>query len=50
VGGRYSALTAFGLVPAALIGCDIASLLKSAQALRKNVVQVCLPEEIQVWF
>ncbi|NMB60965.1 MAG: bifunctional transaldolase/phosoglucose isomerase [Chloroflexi bacterium] len=36
VGGRYSALTAFGLVPAALIGCDIASLLKSAQALREK--------------
>lgn len=31
VGGRYSALTAFGLVPSALAGCDIASLLKSAQ-------------------
>lgn len=31
VGGRYSALTAFGLVPAALAGCDIASLLRSAQ-------------------
>ena len=31
VGGRYSALTAFGLVPSGLAGCDIASLLKSAQ-------------------
>jgi transaldolase/glucose-6-phosphate isomerase len=30
VGGRYSALTAFGLVPAGLIGGDIAALLDSA--------------------
>lgn len=36
VGGRYSALTAFGLVPAALIGADVASLLKSAQSMREN--------------
>jgi glucose-6-phosphate isomerase len=30
VGGRYSALTAFGLVPAGLAGSDIASLVASA--------------------
>ncbi|MEC3976666.1 glucose-6-phosphate isomerase [Amycolatopsis sp. H20-H5] len=30
VGGRYSALTAFGLVPAGLAGADIARLLDSA--------------------
>jgi glucose-6-phosphate isomerase len=30
VGGRYSALTAFGLVPAGLAGCDIAGLLHDA--------------------
>ncbi|PWB53865.1 MAG: transaldolase [Anaerolineales bacterium] len=30
VGGRYSALTAFGLVPAALMGIDIAQLLDCA--------------------
>lgn len=30
VGGRYSALTAFGLVPAGLAGADIAKLLASA--------------------
>lgn len=30
VGGRYSALTAFGLVPSGLAGADIASLLASA--------------------
>ena len=32
VGGRYSALTAFGLVPAALMGIDIAQLLSDAQS------------------
>ena len=30
VGGRYSALTAFGLVPAALLGIDVSILLDSA--------------------
>jgi transaldolase/glucose-6-phosphate isomerase len=33
VGGRYSALTQFGLLPAALIGVDIDGLLKSASAM-----------------
>src|SRR5690606_10054321 len=33
VGGRYSALTAFGLVPAALAGADVVALLDEAQAL-----------------
>ncbi|GAA3049974.1 glucose-6-phosphate isomerase [Actinokineospora globicatena] len=32
VGGRYSALTAFGLVPAGLAGADIAGLLDDAEA------------------
>jgi len=32
VGGRYSALTYFGLVPAALIGADIEAMLASAAA------------------
>jgi glucose-6-phosphate isomerase len=32
VGGRYSALTAFGLVPAGLAGADIAALLDEAAA------------------
>jgi hypothetical protein len=36
VGGRYSALTYFGLVPAALIGADIDSLLKNAEQMKKN--------------
>ncbi|KQS07823.1 glucose-6-phosphate isomerase [Curtobacterium sp. Leaf183] len=33
VGGRYSALTAFGLVPAGLAGADIAELLDEADAI-----------------
>lgn len=35
VGGRFSALTEFGLVPAALIGVDGPKLLKSALAMTK---------------
>jgi transaldolase/glucose-6-phosphate isomerase len=31
VGGRYSALSAFGIVPAALIGADVRGLLERAQ-------------------
>ncbi len=33
VGGRYSALTVFGLVPAALIGVDVAALLEHARTM-----------------
>jgi RpiB/LacA/LacB family sugar-phosphate isomerase len=33
VGGRYSALTYFGLVPAALIGVDVKSVVERAQAM-----------------
>lgn len=40
VGGRNSALTAFGLVPAALIGMDVEKLLRNSQALAEK----CLPE------
>jgi len=36
VGGRYSALTVFGLVPAALIGIDVAALLESARPMEKR--------------
>jgi len=34
VGGRYSALTAFGLVPSGLAGADIGALLDQAEAIR----------------
>ena len=37
VGGRYSALTEFGLVPAALIGMDLATLLSRA----RQMMQAC---------
>lgn len=33
VGGRYSALTPFGLVPAALMGCDIRGLLAAGRTM-----------------
>ena len=34
VGGRYSALTAFGLVPSGLAGANVAELLEEAEAIR----------------
>ena len=40
VGGRYSALTAFGLVPAAIIGADVRELLYAGQAASA----LCRPE------
>lgn len=36
VGGRYSALTAFGLVPAALLGMDVERLLMRAEWMEKQ--------------
>ena len=40
VGGRYSALTYFGLVPAALHGCDVGLLLQRA----RETVAACRPD------
>lgn len=37
VGGRYSALTAFGLVPAGLAGADIETLLREADSVLLDV-------------
>ncbi|MFO7192945.1 MULTISPECIES: glucose-6-phosphate isomerase [Thermocrispum] len=37
VGGRYSALSAFGLVPAGLAGADIARLLDQAAVIREKL-------------
>jgi glucose-6-phosphate isomerase len=37
VGGRYSALTAFGLVPSGLAGVDIGGLLDEAAAVRPSL-------------
>ncbi len=36
VGGRFSVLTPVGLLPAALIGLDVAALLKGAKAMKKK--------------
>ncbi len=36
IGGRYSALSYFGLVPAALLGVDISKLLERARLLANN--------------
>lgn len=45
VGGRYSALTTFGLVPAGLIGADVERLLVSAERGVKACSEVVLLEE-----
>ena len=45
VGGRFSALSAFGLVPAALIGLDPSLLLDSAAAQRTSLLQ---PENVAI--
>ena len=37
VGGRYSALSAFGLVPSALAGADVAQLLDDAAAVQEHL-------------
>ncbi|WP_091034241.1 glucose-6-phosphate isomerase [Glycomyces harbinensis] len=37
VGGRYSALTAFGLVPTALAGADVAELIEQAEAFAATI-------------
>lgn len=39
VGGRFSALTAFGLVPAALIGVDASVLLDTAADAKNQVIE-----------
>jgi glucose-6-phosphate isomerase len=39
IGGRYSALSLFGLVPAALVGVDVRTLLSRALALANNCRQ-----------
>src|SRR5262249_15432459 len=44
VGGRYSALSYFGLVPAALMGIDVAGLLDYAHRMEQSCVG-CVPAE-----
>ena len=43
IGGRYSALSAFGLVPAALLGIDVSTLLDSADDATKLLQGVHSP-------
>jgi transaldolase/glucose-6-phosphate isomerase len=45
IGGRYSVLSYFGLVPAALAGVPVDELLKSAQAGEQTCSHVNAPEE-----
>ncbi len=39
VGGRFSALTAFGLVPSGLAGVDVGRLIDEAQAVRETLAR-----------
>jgi glucose-6-phosphate isomerase len=43
VGGRYSALSAFGLVPAALMGIDTSVLLDDAETLSQTLITADSP-------
>ena len=45
VGGRYSALSLFGLVPAALIGVDLESTLAAARDMARACGTATAPEE-----
>ena len=36
IGGRYSALSFFGMVPAALMGADLDGLVASARAMERD--------------
>jgi glucose-6-phosphate isomerase len=45
IGGRYSALSLFGLVPAALIGANVATLLEGARAAEAECGPIRAPEE-----
>ena len=40
IGGRYSALSAFGMIPAAMMGCDVPGLLEGA----RRMAGTCSPE------
>jgi glucose-6-phosphate isomerase len=42
IGGRYSVISFFGLVPAALVGVDVAQLLQRAQAATQSPVSLRL--------
>jgi len=46
VGGRFSALTAFGLVPAALIGVDASVLLDAASDAKQQILETDIAIDI----
>jgi transaldolase/glucose-6-phosphate isomerase len=45
IGGRFSALSLFGMVPAALMGIDISRLLGSADTMVDDCSRISSPEE-----
>jgi glucose-6-phosphate isomerase len=49
IGGRYSALSPFGIVPAALIGVDVASLLGGAASAWETGIDAGTDGEDQAW-
>lgn len=49
VGGRYSVLSCFGLVPAALIGLDLGRLLSRAAAMRERCDVDCAADNPGAW-
>lgn len=46
VGGRFSSLTAVGLLPAKLIGLDIRAMIKGAQEMRDNFLKNSLDKNL----
>ena len=44
IGGRYSVLSYFGLVPAALAGVNVEAMLHQAQVAEQNCAQLDAPE------
>ncbi len=46
IGGRYSALSAFGVVPAALIGADVRALLERAEAAAQVAGPTAAPAQV----
>jgi glucose-6-phosphate isomerase len=45
IGGRYSALSAFGIVPAALMGVDVESLLRGASSAWDTAIDAAVGKE-----
>jgi glucose-6-phosphate isomerase len=50
IGGRYSALSYFGVVPAALTGVDLDALLAQAQAMGSACEQTSATQNAGAWF